>query len=705
MPNTSTQTQKQNSALTPAVGFMYRLSQLLVVGVPLSAILTGWLNEKQQAQVSHKNYSLATHGVNLNASEGAKSVHKSAEFLNEYSTDFSKAVQAAWRLTTVLPTDILRYGFRGFSQLYIQPLLEFVRRTSRSLISPIIQEAILPTLNGKNLQGARSLYPHLTHYEFQELQKELNGLQLHQIEGLHELLTKDSLRGEIKLIPDALKVMPFYRENPKTGRYEKTEMSQLPYLMRHIELMVRPDDYAADSATLAKYGWRNIPHYSTQRLVNGQMKQQNKAAIQHELFSGSVSAYRHVVDTLKLGDFMPEYQQFLQLAAQGRLTHRNKVDKSVAKELFTMGVQEPLERDYRVNSAFLNHLFEFVELRSPKTNEALPFGRNTLGYVQNSLLKEMSGLSPESQGLTPEARLEKVLSKIVHSPSLILNQDTRHKVDIQFDPQGKLNLKEADLKSVSQKLNLHLNRMRSFVEESKALLKTPRLSPTAFQNAHQKILQQFEHERLLMGSVFPSRNHEGVSALNKVLEQQGKEAYQFVTQGIRHYIAMYRTIPMVKDRMLFPEVLVNSLLGFSFLGLLWNALDVHRIQPYEAKIANSKGDVKGSGTMFALSLLPGITLMTGLLANGALRKWTHNSPVMRLLIASTVGLGTSSFCAYSLIRGRMESKPEQPLERNFKLKTNVEIFHHTHDDIVKALKKHQTVYHQPNASMTSPIHL
>lgn len=709
MPNASAQTPNQNkkqNTLNPETALMYRLSQMLVVGVPLSAVLTGYMDAQSKSQVSHRNYSIGSHGVNLGASEKVRSLHHRADFLNEYSTDFSKAVQSAWRLTTVLPTDILRYGFRGFSQLYIQPLLELVRRGSRNLISPVIQEAILPTVNGKNLEGAEHLYPHLTHYEFQELQKEINGFQLHQMEGLHELLTKDSLRGDIKLIPDALKVMPLYRENPKTGQYEKVSMSHLPQLMRHIELMVRPDDYAADSATLAKYGWRNIPHYSTHRVVNGEMKQQNKATIQHELFSGSVSAYRHVVDTVKLGDFMPEYQQFLQLAAQGRLTHHQKVDKSTAKELLTMGVDDPLEREHRVNAAFLNHLFEFVELSSKKTKELLPFGRDTLGYVKHSLLKELSGLLPESKALTPEERLESVLNKIVHSPSLILNQNTRHKIDIEFDPQGKLNLKEADLKTVSQRLTLHLNQVRALVEESKSLLNTPRLSPQAFQNAHQKILNQFEHERLLLGTVFPSRNQEGVSALNKVLEQKGKEAYHFITQGVRHYIAMYHTIPMVKDRMLFPEVLVNSLLGFSFLGLLWNALDVHRIQPYEAKIANSKGDVKGSGTMFALSLLPGITLMTGLLANGALRKWTNNSPLMRFLVASAVGLGTSSFCAYALIRGRMESKPEQPVVRNFKLKSNVEIFHHTHDDIVKALKKQQTLQQTPSVStMVSPLSL
>jgi hypothetical protein len=205
-----------------------------------------------------------------------------------------------------------------------------------------------------------------------------------------------------------------------------------------------------------------------------------------------------------------------------------------------------------------------------------------------------------------------------------------------------------------------------------------------------------------------------VAALNKVLqegliENSTKNAYTFVTQGIRHYIAIHHSIPSAKKRMIVPEVLLNSILGFSFLGFLWNALDVHRVQPYESKISDKKGDVTGSGLMLGLAIVPGASLFTGLLASGALRKWTQDSPTMRFAIASIVGLATSSFCAYHLVRGRLESKPDVTVRKRFSLNSRVEIFHSHHSEIIKQVKAHQRVHRtnerRPYPTAMAPLSL
>ena len=704
--------------LEPKQDALFRLSQALSVGIPLSSILAGWIEHLRTPKDTPTTYNANIHGINPAANEGLKGLQKKTTLISEYSTDFSKAVQSAWRLTTVLPSDVLRYGFRGFSQIYLQPLLEMVRRMSRGLSSPMIREAILPTVNGKNLEGARAFYPHLTNYEFDELSKEVGNLQLHQLEGLHDALIKDSLTthsDHYKSLFKAMSVLKFHRINPETGRYESMPLSHLPHLTRHIRIMTEPARMARNNATLAKYAHRNIPNYSTTQFTDGKVVQLGKAAIQHDLFTGHVGAYEHVVDTLKLGDFMPEYQQFLQLASQGRFATNGQFHKKSAQRLFDMHTNEPIERDFRINHAFLEYLFRFAKLDG-KGEGQVPFGRDTLGYIKHSLLKELSHPSDPSIDLTKaekdhasKERLVTVLRKVVGNESLVFNDNTRQNIGMRFDEDKALNIEGMGIPAFAEEITPCLNRLRRNVEDVKALLNDPKLTAENFQASSQKLLAQFELERLRLASVFPSSYPKGVAALNKVL-QEGllesgyKEAYTFVTQGIRHYVAIHHSIPSAKKRMIVPEVLLNTVLGFSFLGFLWNALDVHRIQPYESKITDSKGDVKGSGAMLGLALLPGATLFTGLLASGTLRKWTQDSPIVRFAIASIVGVGTSSFCAYHLVRGHLESKPNVALKQNFSLNSRVEIFHSHHSEIIKQVKAHQRV-HRSNEKRPYPLPL
>ncbi len=679
---------------------MFRLSQALVVGVPLSSILVGWIEHLKTPKNTPSTYNANIHGINPFADEGGKGLQKKTNFLSEYSTDFSKAVQSAWRLTTVLPSDVLRYGFRGFSQLYLQPLLEMVRRASRGLSSPIIREAILPTVNGRNLEGARAFYAHLTDYEFQELKKELGDFKLEDLEGLQDALTKDSMakRGEdYYYLSQAMSVLKFHRLNPETGKYETMPLSRLPQLTRHIRIMTQPDRMAISSAPLSKYGDRNVPNYSTTQVVDGEVVQLGKADIQHDLFTGVVDAYQHVVNTLKLGDFMPEYQQFLQLASQGRFATNGTFHKQHAQRLFDMHTSEPIERDYRINHAFLEYLFKFATLKG-KGEGQIPFGRDTLGYIKHSLLKEMS--EPLDTGNTRDAKIERlttILEKVVGNESLVFNDNTTKKIGMRFDEEKALNIEAMGIPKFAEEISPFLEDLRQNVEAVKALLEDTNMTAQKFQTESQRLLADFELHRLRMATVFPSSHPKGVAALNKVLQEglikkSTKNAYTFVTQGLRHYVAIHHSIPDAKKRMIVPEVLLNSVLGFSFLGFLWNALDVHRVQPYESKISDKKGDVKGSGIMLGLALLPGATLFTGLLASSALRKLTQNSPTLRFAIASLVGLGTSSFCAYHLVRGHLESKPDVALKQRFSLKSRVEIFHSHHSEIIKQVKAHQRVH-------------
>jgi hypothetical protein len=724
MSTSQAQKKKQDSGNTLAEQMpLHRLSQAIVIGVPLSSVVVGWLEHLKRPKNSPETYNANIHGINPMAEEGARGFQANANFLSEYSTDFSKAFQSAWRLTTVLPSDVLRYGFRGFSQLYLQPLLEMVRRSSRSLSSPMIREALLPTINGRNLEGAKKFYPHLSDYEFKELSKELGDSGLPQLEGLQDALTKDSMakKGEdYKYLSQAMSVLKFHRVNPETGRYESMPLARLPQLTRHIRIMTQPDRMAANNATLSKYGHRNISNYSTTQVIDGQVKQLGKADIQHDLFRGPVGAYEHVVHTLKLGDFMPEYQQFLQLASQGRFSSNETFHRKTAQQLFDMHTTEPMERDYRINHAFLEYLFEFAKLEG-KGEGQIPFGRDTLGYIKHSLLKEFSqpmeggGLNDPAHNSTVQSeRLKSVLRKMLGNESLVLDDNTTKKIDIHFDKDKSLNIESMGIPNFAKEVTPHLDRLRANVQATKALLNNPKLSAKEFQLESQKLLADFELDRLRMASVFPSNNPQGVAALNKVLqegliENSTKNAYTFLTQGIRHYIAIHHSIPSAKKRMIVPEVLLNSILGFSFLGFLWNALDVNRVQPYEAQISDKKGDVKGSGLMLGLAILPGATLFTGLLSSGVLRKWTNDSPTLRFALASIVGLASSSFCAYHLVRGHLESKPDVASKRRFSLNSRVEIFHSNHSEIIKQVKAHQKLHRtkelRPYQTPLSPMAL
>jgi hypothetical protein len=697
--------------------WMYRLSQIMVVGIPLTSILAGWMGQLQRPNNTAQTYNPLIHGINPSAEEGRKGLESTGIFLNQYSTDFSKSVQSIWRLSTVLPSDILRYGFRGFSQLYLQPLLEIVRRTSTAFSSPVVQEAILPTVNGKNLEGAKEFYPHLTHYEFEALKKEMEGLQLNDLEGLQDALLKDSMvsvkeKNPYKNLSYAMNSLVFNRKNPNTGHYEKVPLSHLPQFTRHIRIMTELDSMARQNATLSKYGARDIPCYTTACLASdlnasketplSQIHIQNKAEIQHELFNGPVAAYHHVVRTLKLGDFMTDYQHFLQLAAQGRLAHDNHIQRGVGQQLLNMSSTDPLERQYPVESAFLNHLFQFIELNENSQKQAkadyILLGRNRLGYIKHALLEELTQ-APKGEISASDA-IESVLNKLVHHHSLLLNDRKQHALDIEFDPQGALNLKQTDLKRVSQDLNVKLDNLRGLVKESHHLLNDPKVTTEAFRQQHQRLLQQFERERLELATIFPSHHHEGIHALRRVLQPRHQDAYTFVTQGIRHHIAMNHVIPKMKSRMQVPEVIINSILGFTFLGFVWNAFDVHRVQPYEAKMTDKKGNVKGAGLMLGLSVLPGISLFTGLMTNNILRNLTKNSPILRFLAATGVGLSVSSFCAYHLVRGHLEAKPDAPLPKLFTVRSHVDFFHHNHSEMTKQVKVHERLH---NCHQTHPF--
>jgi hypothetical protein len=702
---------------------MFRLSQALVVGVPLSSVLAGWLEQVNRPKYTPSTYNANIHGINPLAQEGGKGLQTNTNFLSEYSTDFSKAMQSAWRLTTVLPTDVLRYGFRGFSQLYLQPLLEMVRRASRGLSSPMIREAILPTVNGRNLEGARDFYLHLSNWEFDELKKELGDSGLHQLEGLQDALTKDSMTKsgkDYQHLAQAMSTLTFHRLNSETGQYETIPLSRLPQLTKHIRIMTQPDRLAGTNATLSKYGTRNIPNYSTTQLQDGKVVQLPKADIQHDLFTGPVGAYEHVVHTLKLDSFMPEYQQFLQLASQGRFATNGTFHRGAAQRLFDMHTSEPIERDHRINHAFLEYLFQFAKLKG-KGEGQIPFGRDTLGYIKHSLLKELSEpidtsklKDPQEKKKIQSERLMSVLRKVVGNESLVLDDNTTKRIGMHFDENKALNIESMGISNFAKEVNPHLERLRANVEAVRALLNDPQMTSKAFQTESQKLLADFELERLRLASVFPSSHPKGVAALNKVLqegliENSTKNAYTFVTQGIRHYIAIHHSIPSAKKRMIVPEVLLNSILGFSFLGFLWNALDVHRVQPYESKISDKKGDVTGSGLMLGLAIVPGASLFTGLLTSGALRKLTQDSPTMRFAIASIVGLATSSFCAYHLVRGRLESKPDVTVRKRFSLNSRVEIFHSHHSEIIKQVKAHQRVHRtnerRPYPTAMAPLSL
>ena len=699
-PNTQTTPQK---ALPSKDSAMLRLAQALVVGVPLTSIVAGWVEQLKRPPNTPSTYNVSLHGVNPNAQEGGRALHHKANLLSEYSTDFSKAVQSAWRITAVLPTDILRYGFRGFSQLYIQPLLEIVRRISRGLSSPMIREAILPTVNGRNLEGAREFYPHLTDFEFNQLQQEVGDLQLHQLEGLQDALTSDSMTesGEdFKYLSQAMNVLKFNRWNPQTRRYESLPLSSLPVLTRHIRIMTQPDLMARTSAPLAKYGHRDIPLFPTSQVKDGEVVLLGKAEIQHALFTGPLGAYEHVVNTLKLGDFMPEYQQFLQLASQGRFASNGSLNRKMAERLFNLHTTEAIERDFRVGHAFLEYLFGFAKLKD-KGEGQIPFGRDTLGYIKHSLLRELStpvGVNDynEPQHMVDE-RLVRVLKKVIGNETLVLDDNTTKRVGMIFDKNKVLNIESMGVERFAQEVSPSLKRLRSNVEAVKALLNNPQLTAEQFQSECKKRLAEFELERLRFATVFPSNNPERRGALNKIVEeglsgQYVKNAYTFVTQGIRHYIAFHHTIPNAKKRMIVPEVLVNSFLGFSLLGFVWNALDVNRIQPYESQISDQKGNVKGAGLMLGLSILPGATLFTGLLTHGALRRWTQDSPTLRFAVASLAGVATTSFCAYHLVRGHLEGKSDVSSKQRFSLNSRVEIFHSHHSEIIKQVKAHQRVH-------------
>jgi hypothetical protein len=464
--------------------------------------------------------------------------------------------------------------------------------------------------------------------------------------------------------------------------------------------MTQPDRMARTSSTLAKYGLRDIPFTNTSEVWDGSYKLLGKAAIQHELFTGPVGAYEHVVKTLKLGDFMPEYQQFLQLASQGRFASNGTLNRKMAQRLFDLHTTEPVEREFPVGHAFLNYLFGFAKLKG-KGEGQIPFGRDTLGYIKHSLLREMStpvGVNDYNEPAhMADERLVRVLKKVIGNETLVLDDNTTRRVGMIFDQNKALNIESMGVEQFAKEVSPNLERLRNNVEAVKALLNNPQLTAEQFQSECKKRLAEFELERLRFATIFPSNNPEKRGALNRIVEEglsekYVKNAYTFVTQGIRHYIAFHHTIPNARKRMIVPEVLVNAVLGFSLLGFVWNALDVNRIQPYESQISDQKGNVKGAGLMLGLSILPGATLFTGLLTHGALRRWTQDSPTLRFAVASLAGLATTSFCAFHLVRGHLEGKPDVSSKQRFSLNSRVEIFHSHHSEIIKQVKAHQRVH-------------
>jgi hypothetical protein len=681
----------------------YRTAQILTVAIPASSIVAGKLSDVAKGKPSPTNFNAAVHGLNPGADSLGlgKSLSNGAEVLSTYSSDFSKMVQNFWRLTTVLPTDVMRWGFRGFSQIYIQPLLELVRLNSRALVAPAIQQTLLPTYKNKSIAESKDLYPHLTHGQHYQLAKEMEGKHLTQLGGLFNVLTENAAGTRFEHLPRAMDDLTVDVRNTQ-GRWVKQSLRQAyPTLCEHLSLLANPDTIMADRATIAKYGVDHFPVMRMHKIENDNVKNLPKVDIQARIFNGPVGAFRHMKAT-QLDAFMPQFYAHLELAARGQFTREGKnatqVDRSSALASLSIGMDKSRERENRTTHALVEYLTSFMQLKegdATKTHHAWIPGLPSMfeELKRNYKLKLMK----QNNTFEKDPTLLREMISNLREEELMLGYDRKNTLHSTFDPKDKLGLKASGKSShmLAKEIAPVLDALSTIVQESHELTLDKTINAETYQKRHVHLLEQFEHERLKLGHIFPGKNADNYNSLTRALSGYGKDSIVYNTTQwmLRSRNAMQFRTPELKNSIVLPQVILNALLGFGFLSLVWNALDVHQIQPYEYNVSQKKGDVKGSGGLMLLSVIPGASLFTGLMSNGLLRTLTKNSPLKRFVISSSLGVATATALAYELVHGAMRRKKDNPRAKGVTLKANLEIFHHNHHEIKELLQEHQREYH------------
>jgi hypothetical protein len=681
----------------------YRTAQVLTVAIPASSILAGRLAEATKGKATPSNYNPALHGINPRANAfGARvAVNSGAEMLSTYSSDFSKMVQNFWRLTTVLPSDILRWGFRGFSQIYIQPLLELVRLNSRTLVAPAIQQTVLPTYRGKSIAQSRDLYPHLTDGQHYQLAKEVDGKHLSQIEGLFNVLTENAAGTQYGLIPRAVDDLAVNVKDAK-GQWVKQSLREAyPALCEHLSLLSNPDGIMADRATIAKYGVDHFPILRMYREIDGDIRNLPKTSIQAKIFNGPVGAFRHM-KAIQLDQFMPNFYSHLDLAARGHFTQEGKkaiqVDRASAISSLSVSMDKPNERNARATHALVEYFTNFMQIDeadAKKTHNRWVPGLPPMveELKRNYKLK----LLKQQQPFSEESTLLREMFSHLRDKEIMLGYDRKNTIHSTFDPKDKLGLTKSGKSShtLAKDIAPILDNLNAIVQRSHELTRDTTVSAADYQKQHAELLSLFEYERLKLGHVFPGSNTENYNALSRALSGYGKDSavYKTTQWMLRSRNAMQFRAPELKKSIVLPQVILNALMGFGFLSLVWNALDVHQIQPYEYNITQKKGDVKGSGALMLASVVPGASLFAGLMSNGVLRSLTKNSPLKRFIISAGVGVGTATALAYELVHGAMMRKKDNPKAKGVNLNANLEIFHHNHNEIKEMIQEHRREHH------------
>jgi hypothetical protein len=717
---------------------IYKLSQGLSVGIPLSSFLPELIRHYSQKPPTPTTYSARVHGINPKAVPKQALRSKGSgwiEVLSAYSSDFSKMVQNFWRLTTVLPGDIMRWGFRGFSQIYIQPLLEVVRAGSRNLIAPAIQQTLLPTLNGKPFEASGALYPHLQPDAFHRLAEEVKDVKLSQLGGLFNVLTDKSATASYEHLPTAMQSLKVHRQNSQGHWEAKSFARAYPALAHHLNWMARGDDIMADNATLAKFNLADMGGLDVLRLHTpdssagyAALKPDAKVNLQNMIYNGTVGAFRHL-KSVKLDEFLSPFASHLELAANGHFTDVRKPNGSfharTAKASLEQAASLKENRSRIAIDGFVDYFMQFIHINEQdaklKHLKWMPFYPTIL---EQGRLNFKHHLELQKKANVPFAQDPGQLEhffRVLYGGTLMLGDRVDKEISFQFDPEDVLGVKHEGVQpaTFAAKMAPLLDRLIAIEEQSRSAMNQPGQAGEHYQKEHQRLLKDFEHTRMAMGTQLGVTG-ENRTALKRVLSynrhhQNGSshDAMGLATQGAthtdrlsdlsrlsHHYTltnwmmrsrnALYHRSAALKESIVTPQVMVNALLGFSFLSFVWNSLDVHQIQPYEYNVDQRKGDVKGSGGLMLWSIVPGASLFTALMSNGALRSLTRNSPMKRFMISAGVGVATATGLAFELVRGAMAHKKEHPKKRTVRVNANLEIFHHNQSEIRRFLERRTT---------------
>ena len=615
---------------------------------------------------------------------------------NLLSSDFSKTVLNLWRLGLVDMSRWLDTVWRGFAQLPMQYIQEFVRQSARSHIAPLITADLFPKTNGQRLTVQdRKYYPHLKEEMFEELRQadELYGiLDVEKMGGLYDALTDPLRGGRYANIPELLNrftcELPVLDANKQpTGRFQMVQFAPNSALVTHLKWRLAAKDSLKDlrqNFALLNPAAQYIPFTEFDFLSERSVEQVSKEVL---------LAHNHL-EKFGLIKQVPTLYQFLLQASRGDFetvtgtvnrklafdvlsgdTHKEKIDDELPLILGGEG-ENPAKIKQMILKAWVVKLFKTCEPVNPEQKTNATFGKTADSQVVwKNLWRHLKLGSKDEKEQDFTLRIRNVVEQLFSGRILLKNEDP-HKPETLLAYPFKLDAKnELGLDSVNGELFIQesakaLWQLQTVLNDCFDMTTKDNISAEEMQKRATQYLQQFERYNTALALTFPGNSSNAVErgtlqhiysyySEARFTESRGKIQNLMNLLNQSQHLTQFR-LPTVVKASTLPQLALSMVMGLLVTGVFWNYMDNNVIQPYENKMMEKKGTVEYTGLVLGAAFVPAFLAFLSLNKWDVLKRITGNRPAIQFGVSGLLGLAIQAGLSVAMVRAFLETKPDVP---------------------------------------------